>query len=483
MLCANCAWSTVGTDDPIDSDRLLEICHVKLVYIGHNMFGELREKTVLTIPPMLTSHSAIGAASTSVSGINQTRYNINVGLEPPPNIVPEDNVPPVDTLDYIDSSDFSDLEGSSEDTIIYPSLDNTTHKTPFLNVDDTTDRPIGTGYYTKVNNNSETNIGDTPRSDIYLSANTKNKIWNENTTNQEEIHNNIVETPVSVLGSNDDIPRNDVLQGINVMHTVSVSGVNTENVSGSVFSSNGNVLENDHVKGINSPQNSSVSGLNTQNITEDHNCAVKSTNTVNMTCTSKENSDVNGMNSPDPVQSVPCTEGTSTIDEHPDTNELTEPVDSDENTDGNSSTDTVSKLHNLFLVKNPESALYKLWKRDAIKNRLSVKIIKMDKDEIYYMSHPTPNWLEIDPYSSLEEVISDTEDKINNVSTQNNNQEESLTSDKYYMRERKVKQPLWTLCSVVVHNYMEDSDDDSDYTPVTRSVKNSNIGLRNPSKE
>ena len=294
-----------------------------------------------------------------------------MGLEPPSNIILEDDVPPVDTLDYIDSSDFSDLEGSSEDTIIYPSLDNTetTHETPFLNVDDTTDRPIGTGYYTRVDNNSKANIGDIPRSDIYLSA-----------TNQEDILNNIVETPVSVLGSNDDIPRNDVLQGINDMHTVSVSGVNTENVSGSVFSLNGNVLENDHVKGINSPQNSSVPGLNTQNITENHNYAVKSTNTVNMTSTNKESFDVNGLNSLDPVQSVPDTEGTSTIDEHPDTNELTEPVDSDGNTDRNSSTDTVSKLCNLFLVKNLETALYKLWKRDTSKNRLSVKIIKMDKD-------------------------------------------------------------------------------------------------------
>ena len=99
------------------------------------------------------------------------------------------------------------------------------------------------------------------------------------------------------------------------------------------------------------------------------------------------------------------------------------------------------------------------------------------------MSHPTPNWLEIDPYSSLEEVISDTEDKTNNVCTQNINQEESLTSDKYYMRERKVKRPSRTLRSVVVHNYKEDSDDDSDYTLVTQSVKNINVGLRNPSKE
>ena len=246
VLCANCAWSTVGTDDPIDSDQLLEICHVKLVYIGHNMFSELREKTVPSILPVLSNHNTSGAASTSVSGINQPGYNINVGLEPPPNTVPDDDVPPVDTLDYIDLSDFSDLEGSSEDTIIYPLPDNTvnTHETPFLNVDDTTDRPIGTGYYTKVDDNSDVNTGDTPRSDICLSANTEIESRNKNTTNQEDKLNNITETSMSVLGSNDDIPRNDLLQGINRMHNISVSGVNTENVPVSVSGLNGNMSRN-----------------------------------------------------------------------------------------------------------------------------------------------------------------------------------------------------------------------------------------------
>ena len=449
VLCANRAWSTVGTDDPIDSDRLLEICHVKLVYIGHNMFGELHEKTVMTIPPMLISPSASDAVSTSVSGINQTEYTVNVGLKCPQNIVPEDDVPPVDTLDYIDSSDFVDSEGSSDDTIILPSLDNTTHETLFLNVDDTTDRPIGTGYYTKVDNNVDANSGYTPRNDIH-----------------------------DIQRINDVIPRNDVLQGINVMHSVSVSSVNTENVSGSVFGSNGNIFENDHVKGINNLQNCSMSSLNTKNITEDHNYAVKSTNTMNTTDTSREHFDVNGTNSPDQVQSVSSTAGRSIKEKCPDVNEPSESVDSDENTDGNSSTDTVRKLRNLFLVKNPESTIYNLRKRDAMKNHLSIKVKKMDKDEIYHMSHPVPNWSEIDPYLSLEEVISDTEDKTNNVSTQNNKKlDESTTSDKYYMREHKAKQPLRTLRSVVVHNYMEDSDDDSDYTPITRSVKNSNIGL------
>ena len=37
-------WTTVGTDDEIPGKCLLEICDIKLVYIGNHMFGELHRK-------------------------------------------------------------------------------------------------------------------------------------------------------------------------------------------------------------------------------------------------------------------------------------------------------------------------------------------------------------------------------------------------------------------------------------------------------
>ena len=37
-------WSTVGTDVPINGDRLLDICHVQLVHVGKDMYAELRPK-------------------------------------------------------------------------------------------------------------------------------------------------------------------------------------------------------------------------------------------------------------------------------------------------------------------------------------------------------------------------------------------------------------------------------------------------------
>ena len=174
VLCANRAWSTVGTDDPIDSDQLLEICHVKLVYIGHNMFSELCEKTVPSIPPKLSNHTINDSISATVSGTNKPGSDIKVGLEPLPNTASDDDVPLLDTLEYIDSSEFSDLDGSSDNTIIYPLPDNTTNtlETSSLNINDTTDRPIGTGYCTKVDDKDGANTDDMPRGDTVSRADT-----------------------------------------------------------------------------------------------------------------------------------------------------------------------------------------------------------------------------------------------------------------------------------------------------------------------
>ena len=156
-------------------------------------------------------------------------------------------------------------------------------------------------------------------------------------------------------------------------------------------------------------------------------------------------------------------------------------------TDGNTSANSTIKLCDLFLVKNPEADLYRLWKNDAIKNRLTLKIKKLTKEETYLMSHPTSNWSEIDPYSSLEEILSEGENKkeIDSVSTQNNKCAESIgDTQRYFMRERKMDRPSRSLRGVATHNYKEDSDDnDSDYTPAPEVVQNVNPGLRHPSKE
>ena len=55
----NRCWCTIGTDEPINGDRLLEVCQVHLVYIGENMYGELRRKPFATKRPQFMSATPV----------------------------------------------------------------------------------------------------------------------------------------------------------------------------------------------------------------------------------------------------------------------------------------------------------------------------------------------------------------------------------------------------------------------------------------
>ena len=331
-----------------------------------------------------------------------------------------------------------------------------------------------------------------PWDDTFSRTDTDAAELRKNTTTHEEYENtgnnsnSVIETNVSVLSLNGDMPKTADVQGTNSLQDNTVSGIN---ISQDNTVQGTNHLQDNNVSGINSSQEKTVSGINISNVTEDHNYAVNSTNSTGVTSiNNSESTDVNGSSSLNSLDNAQLALNTITTDveiEPTDSNQIIEPEECDSTTDGNSSTDTISKLHNLFLVKNPETALYKMWEKDANKKRLSVKIIKMNKDEIYRMSHPMPNWLAMDPNSSLEEMVSESEKETDNVPTQNSKYDESNSErQSYYMRERKVNRLTRSLCSVAMHNYKEDSDDnDSDYTPVTRTVRNVNLGLRNPSKE
>ena len=52
-------WSTIGTDAPIDGDRLLDISQVHLVYIGENMFAKLRRKVFATTKKRFVSAAPV----------------------------------------------------------------------------------------------------------------------------------------------------------------------------------------------------------------------------------------------------------------------------------------------------------------------------------------------------------------------------------------------------------------------------------------
>ena len=479
VLCANRAWSTVGTDDPIDSDRLLEICHVKLVYIGHNMFGELREKSVLPVTsyPTIKNNTCV-----TVSGTNKTIVDTNVCFEPP---TAEEDYPALDTHDYVDSSGLSVLDDYSDDTIIYPLPVNSDNmlESPLLNINNTTDRAIGTGYYTRLDENG----GEIPCNDIASNVTTPNTV--ETSVNAVRLNCESLSNHDTLDINSQDVSDTNLEHDYNVQRTDNspenfAAGVNTEsdhNVS----------VVSVSVSGLNNMQENIVSGIN---ITDDHNYAMKGINSAELTGKNKnvdiEFSDVNDRNGEHIMENVQSETNikSSNMDIEPKNIGLPKEAEKhDSIIDGNSSTETTNKLYNLFLVKNPEAALYQLWKNDAIKNRLTLKIKKLTKEETYLMSHPTPNWSAIDPYSSLEEILSDGENKkeTDSVSTQNNKCTESTgVTQRYFMRERKTDRPSRSLRCVAMHNYKEDSEDnDSDYTPAPEVVQNVNPGLRHPSKE
>ena len=380
------------------------------------MFGELREKPALPV----SSYPVIrDVTCDTVSGTNK----------------------PMDTHDYDDSSVVSSIADYSSDTIIYPLPDNNDNmlESPLLNINTTTDMPIGTGYYTRLDGNSERDLECDHN--VQTTDNSPGKSPDNHSVrvNAESDHDTqcTIDSPVSGLNK-----LHEIVSGINDDHNYAMKGINCEDVIGKNKDVNAESID--------------VNGRKDEHTTEN----VQSENNIR-----SPNADMASKNIDVPKE----------VEEH------------DSIADGNSSTNSNDKLCNLFLVKNPESALYRLWKNDAIKNRLTLKIKKLTKEETYLMSHPKPDWSAIDPYSSLEETFSECENEsvTDNVSTQNNKCNEPINdTQRYFMRECKMDRPSRSLRDVSTHNYKEVSDDnDSDYTPTPEVAHNVNPGLRHPSKE
>ena len=55
VFTRNRCWSTIGSDENISGDRLLEICDMKLLYIGQHMFAELKPKLFIPITKPVVS--------------------------------------------------------------------------------------------------------------------------------------------------------------------------------------------------------------------------------------------------------------------------------------------------------------------------------------------------------------------------------------------------------------------------------------------
>ena len=143
---------------------------------------------------------------------------------------------------------------------------------------------------------------------------------------------------------------------------------------------------------------------------------------------------------------------------------------------------------------NPIKLIEKMWKKDAITKKWTVPVEKMNKKKVYELSNRPPDWDKIDPYSDLEEIISDqhvseSEDQKHALNTPKQNIDSAVKfhQNVYNLWERKPVSDLAVFrkstrdTSVVT--YMEsDTDSDSDFSLNPKHQRRQNVGLREPSR-
>ena len=138
---------------------------------------------------------------------------------------------------------------------------------------------------------------------------------------------------------------------------------------------------------------------------------------------------------------------------------------------------------------------------------------KLSNSDIYDLSQKPPNWSDMDPYSGLEEEnedVSNTADQSDNIiitkslkamplprsnklvlsasSSENFITPPIVSSTRYQLWEQKsITTPLSIKMSDRSRsksvNYTDYSDDDSDYEPKPKRIRNPNVGLREPSSQ
>ena len=139
-----------------------------------------------------------------------------------------------------------------------------------------------------------------------------------------------------------------------------------------------------------------------------------------------------------------------------------------------------------------------------LSRKWSIPLTKLDLRKLYELSQKPPNWSEMDPYSDSDiENISTTpegnvDDSDNNMQKDDENakypsrmgnMECSVQSaNKYQLQERKDKTVV--AYSLRISNrskksisYAEsDDENDSDYKPIPKKARYTNVGLHKPSK-
>ena len=470
----NRCWCTIGTDKPINGDRLLKICQVHLVYIGENMYGELRRKPFASKRPQFMSAAPVydtGEVDTSnnkTAALNLSQsavidINKEDGKHVPSHVHDHDyskngdNRRVTDSAEIPEFPEFANIGGSSSNSSPSPCDQPTSPTSPSSEIQSPAKQQTKT-----VSTDSDYDSDDTIN---YPPCET---IQN-NTGNGDDIDNALLATndqssvtvQVESENINSDKNMNATLRGINdcsLSDAMDVLGINKVNSNKNLISVNNRSANN--TRGINecpTDNTSTMNGINTGNerdITGLNRAPVTGDNSK----TDPKGINISGANSDNT--------GSMSINTETDLNDSSS---KSEDTDSNN------------FVKNPVTHVHNLWKKDAVQRTWTVDVPKLSKTRLYELTHPPPNWDQIDPYSSLEETV-DNEDECNPPPEETSN----VNSSCYVLRERKlqnVKSSSRTrrVTSTMV-SYKENSGSDSDYTPKPKRAKPLK-NLREPSKD
>ena len=161
------------------------------------------------------------------------------------------------------------------------------------------------------------------------------------------------------------------------------------------------------------------------------------------------------------------------------------------------------------VIPDPEKAVHNIWMNDALSCNWFVPLKKLSKLDIYDLSHKPPDWSHMDPYSGLEDESEDItdpptrQDQIRNINSpvqtmlmddpscaialESDIESSAYTGNRYQLRQQKACTPILKTRSSnrlkQITYYFDNSDNDSDYEPKPKRVRNPNVGLTEPSTQ
>ena len=467
-------WCTIGTDDPIDGDRLLDICQVHLVYIGENMFAELRRKPFHTKRQCFVSATPVYDTETPEESQKTEALNLSQSTTIVINTTNSNNVPVIPVVNQ--DHDYAAVNVSSSRTDDIPEFPEFSRSgvtlppppSPAITPATTPSQPesdeaLPLGQPSVPSSPSSVASSHNVNADQNVSKNSDN-YDNDNTIQYDLNDMNITPLPDALDQTEPPVPLVSDSYLNNEDASV-VTGLNTVTENGMVGSTSLNNNDKDAMSGINNSRvDTSRIGLNMHTNVD--------ANGLNGNPTVVETNDnaMTGFNSPKNTGMIGLnikhqeTPDSSTIGLN---NQNSSQIEHDNNKPRSVDASACDKLFknrvNIMenVVNNPVKHVRELWEKDAKKRHWTVDVPRMSTSRMCKLKQLPPDWDKVDPYSSLEETVDmDPEDTHESV---------EIETKPYALRERKkviLYQSARSRRNISQSvSYRESSDSDSDYTP------------------